>query len=44
MEKANVVVSKGKDVAGKAAVDFLGAVVVLKVLMVGEDINNEFGS
>ena len=44
MEKVNVVVSEGEDVMGKVAVDFLGAAVVLKVLVVGEDINNEFGS
>ena len=44
MEEADVVVAKGQDVAGKAAVDFLGATIILKVLVVSEDIDDEFGA
>ena len=44
MEKADVVVAECEDVAGKATVDLLGALVILEVLMVSENIDNEFGS
>ena len=44
MKKADVVVTKGQDVAGKVAVDFLGAAIVLKVLVVGEDIYDKLGA
>jgi hypothetical protein len=44
MEEADVVVTEGQDVAGKAAVDFLGATIILKVLVVSEDIDDEFGA
>ena len=44
MEEADVVVAKGQDIVGKAAVDFLGAMIILEVLVVGEDIDDEFGA
>ena len=44
MDEADIVVTEGKNVAGETAIDFLRAAIVLKVLMVGEDIDNEFGS
>ena len=44
MEEADVVVAKGEDVVGEATVDLLGASVILEVLMVGENVDNEFGS
>ena len=44
MEKADIVIAKGQDIASKAAVDFLGATIVLEVLVVSEDIDNEFGT
>ena len=44
MDKADVVIAEGKDVVGEVAVDLLGAVIILKILVIGEDINNEFGS
>ena len=44
MEEADVVVAERKDVAGEATVDFLGATVILKVLVIGKDVNEELGS
>ena len=44
MEEADVVVAEHEDVAGEATVDFLGAPVVLEVLVVGENVDDEFGS
>ena len=44
MEEADVVVAECEDVAGEATVDFLGAPVILEVLVVGENIDNKFGS
>ena len=44
MEEADVIVAKREDVASEATVDFLGTPVVLEVLVVGENINDEFGS
>jgi hypothetical protein len=44
MEEAGVVVAKGQDVAGKVVVDVLGATIILEVLVVSEDIDNEFGA
>ena len=44
MEKVNVVVSKGQDIAGEAAVDFLGAAIILEVLVVSEDVDDELGA
>ena len=44
VKEPNVVVAEGQDVAGKAAVNFLGAAVVLEVLVVGEDVDDEFGA
>ena len=44
MDKADVVVAEGKDIAGEVAVDLLGAGVILKILVVSEDINTKFGS
>ena len=44
MEEADVVVAKGQDVVSKGVVDFLGAAIILQVLMVSEDIDDEFGA
>ena len=44
MEKVDVIVSKSQDIAGKAAVDFLRAAIILEVLVVSEDINDKFGA
>ena len=44
VEEADVVVAEHEDVAGKASVDFLGAAVILEVLVVGENIDDEFGA
>ena len=44
MEKADVVVAEREDVASEATVDFLGAPVILEVLVVSENIDDEFGS
>ena len=44
MEKADVVVAEGEDVAGEATVDLLGASVILEVLVVGENVDDKFGS
>ena len=44
MEETDVVVAKGQDIVGKAAVDFLGTMIVLEVLVVSEDINDELGA
>ena len=44
MEEADVVVAKSQDVAGKAAVDLLGAAIILEVLVVGKNIDDEFGA
>ena len=44
MEEADVVIAEREDVAGEATVDFLGAPIILEVLVVGENIDDEFGS
>ena len=44
MEEADVVVTEGQDIAGKATVDFLGAAIILKVFVIGKNINDEFGA
>ena len=44
MEKADVIVAEREDVASDATVDFLRAPVILEVLVVGEDVDNKFGS
>ena len=44
MEEADVVVAEREDVVSEAMVDFLGAPVILEVLVVGENVNNELGS
>ena len=44
MEEADVVVAEREDVAGEATVDFLGAAVILEVLVVGENVDDKFGS
>ena len=44
MEEVDVVIAEREDVVGKATIDFLGASVILEVLVVGEDVDNEFGS
>ena len=44
MEEVDVVVAKGQDVVSEAMVDFLGATIVLEVLVVGEDIYDELGA
>jgi hypothetical protein len=44
MEEANVVVAEREDIVGKATVNFLGAPVILEVLVVGENVDDEFGS
>ena len=41
MDEVDIVVTQGENVAGKMAIDFLRAVIVLKVLMVGEDVNDK---
>ena len=37
MEKADIIVAEREDVASETTVDFLGAPVVLEVLVVGEN-------
>ena len=44
MEEADVVVAECQDVAGKAAIDFLGAAVVLEVLVISENVDDKFGT
>ena len=44
MEKADVVVAERKDVMGKVTVDFLGAAVILEVLVVSKNIDDELGT
>ena len=44
MEEANVVVAECQDVAGKAAIDFLGASVVLEILVISKNVDDKFGS
>ena len=44
MEEADVVVTKGQDIVCKVAVNFLGASIILEVLVVGEDIDDEFST
>ena len=44
VEEADVVVAEREDVASEATVDFLGALVILEVLVVGENIDDELGS
>ena len=42
MKKADIVVAEHEDVVGEATVDFLGASVVLEVLVVRENVDDEF--
>ena len=44
MEEADVVVTECQDVAGKAAIDFLGASVILEILVISKDVDDEFGT
>jgi hypothetical protein len=44
MEEADVVVAEREDVASETTVDFLGAPVVLEVLVVSKNVDNKFGS
>ena len=44
MEEADVVVAEREDVVGEATVDFLGAPVILEVLVVGKNVDDKFGS
>ena len=44
MEEADVVVAESQDVVSKAMIDFLGAAVILEVLVVGKNVDNEFGA
>ena len=44
MEEVDVVVAESQDVVGKATVDFLGAAIILEVLVVGKNIDDEFGT
>ena len=44
MKEPDVVVAEREDVAGEAAVNFLGAAVVLEVLVVGKDVDYEFSA
>ena len=44
MEEVDVVIAKSQDVAGKAPVDFLGTTIILEVLVVGKNIDDEFGT
>ena len=44
MKEADVVVAEHEDVACEATVDFLGASVILEVLVVGENVDDKFGS
>ena len=44
MEEADVVVTERQNIAGETAVDLLGALVILAVLVVGENIDDELGS
>ena len=40
----DVVVAESEDIAGKTVIDLLGTAIVLKVLVIGEDINDELSS
>jgi hypothetical protein len=44
MEEVDIVVAQGQDVAGKAAIDLLGAMIILEIFMVSEDVDDEFGA
>ena len=44
VEEADVVVAEREDIAGEAAVDFLGASVILEILVVSENVDNKFGA
>ena len=44
MEKADVVITEGKNIAGEMVVDLLGAAIVLKVLVISEDVYDKLGS
>ena len=44
VEEADVVVAECQDVAGEAAIDFLGASVVLEVLVISKNVDKEFGA
>ena len=44
VDEANVVVAKRQNVAGEAAIDFLGAPVVLEIFVISEDVDNKFGT
>ena len=43
VEEADVVITERQNVAGKTTVDFLGAAVILEVLVIGENIDDELG-
>ena len=44
VEEADIVVAECQDVAGEAAIDFLGAAVILKILVIGKNVDDEFGT
>ena len=44
MDEADVVVAEREDIVSEATVDFLGAAVILEVLVIGKDVDEEFGS
>ena len=44
VKEMDIVVAQGEDVASKAAVNLLGASVVLEILVIGKNINNESGT
>ena len=44
MEEADVVVAECQDIVGEAAIDFLGAAVILEVLVISKNIDDEFGT
>ena len=44
MKEADVVITEREDVVSEATVDFLGAPVILEVLVVGENIDDKLGA
>ena len=44
MKEADVVVAECQDVAGEAAIDFLGAAVILEILVISKNVDDELGT
>ena len=44
VEEADVVVAECQDVASEAAIDFLGTAIILEILVISENVDDEFGT